>query len=265
MTIAIAISLSEGIVLAADSRTTRWRDAGDHRWVEVVTDGAHKVFPLGRHAAAVTHGRSHVRGRTIAALAGQYASGRSAGAAQDAATVADEFLAFLGADEPAREGAPPREALGFLIGAYGPDGVGRIYEAVWPAGERCLLSTTDAPNFHWRGQGLAISRLYEGIDPLIDLSAFDANTREQIANLKFVVPLQEMSLTDGVDLARFLGTLTLGVARFMRGRRDRHIHPLVGGRLSIATLTPSGYRLVGTPGAPDGPDRPDRGATSIAP
>src|SRR5579871_1725952 len=236
MTIAIAISLSEGIVLAADSRTTRWRDAGDHRWVEVVTDGAHTVFPLGRHAAA-----------------------------EDAATVADEFLAFLGADEPAREGAPPREALGFLIGAYGPDGVGRIYEAVWPAGERCLLSTTDAPNFHWRGQGLAISRLYEGIDPLIDLSAFDANTREQIANLKFVVPLQEMSLTDGVDLARFLGTLTLGVARFMRGRRDRHIHPLVGGRLSIATLTPSGYRLVGTPGAPDGPDRPDRGATSIAP
>jgi hypothetical protein len=246
MTIAIAISLSEGIVLAADSRTTRWRDAADHRWAEVVTDRAHKVFALGRHAAAVTHGRSHVRGHTIAALAGRYAAGRSAGAVRDAATVADELLASLGADEPAREGAPPREAVGFLVGAYGPDGVGRIYEAVWPAGERRLLSTTDAPNFHWRGQGLAITRLFKGIDPAMDLSAVDANTREQVANLEFVVPLRDMSLTDGVDLARFLGTITLGVARFVRGRRDGPIHPLVGGRLRVATLTPSGYRLAGT-------------------
>ena len=47
MTIAIAVSVSEGLVLAADSRTTRWRQTLDDRLAEVLTDKAVKVFPLG--------------------------------------------------------------------------------------------------------------------------------------------------------------------------------------------------------------------------
>lgn len=247
MTIAIAISLSEGIVLAADGRTTRWRQAGDQRWADIVTDSARKVFPLGPRAAAATHGRSHLRGHTIAALAGRYAARLSPDASHDVTTIIDEFLDSLGREETAgaSDEASAGEPVGFLIGGYGPDGVGRIYEAAWPAGERRLLSTTEAPNYHWRGQGRAIARLFKGIDPAVDLSLLDAKTAEVVARLEYAVPLRRLSLADGVALAKLLGSITLGVARFARATQgEPDLHQLVGGRLTVATITPAGFRPV---------------------
>ncbi|HLJ58545.1 MAG TPA: hypothetical protein VKZ50_02320 [bacterium] len=247
MTIAIAISLSEGIVLAADGRTTRWRQTGDHRAIDVLTDSARKIFPLGPQTAAVTHGRSHLRGDTIAALAARYAARLAPEASRDVTTIVDGFLASLGREDgaAASDQAPDAEPVGFLIGGYGPDGVGRIYEAAWPAGERRLLSTTDAPNYHWRGQGHAITRLFKGIDPAVDLSLLDAKTAEIVARLEYLVPLRQMSLVDGVALAKLLGSITLGVARFARARQgEPDLHQLVGGRLTVATVTLAGYRRV---------------------
>jgi len=247
MTIAIAISLSEGIVLAADSRTTRWRQAADQRWADVVTDSARKLFPLGPRTAAVTHGRSQVRGHTIAALAARYAARLAPDASHDVTTIVDEFLGSLGREEAAAaaDQAAAAESVGFLVGGYGSDGVGRIYEATWPAGDRRLLSTTEAPNYHWRGQGRAITRLFKGLDPAVDVSLLDAKTAEIVARLEYVVPLRQMSLVDGVALARLLGSITLGVARFARARQgEPDLHQLVGGRLTVATVTLAGYRPV---------------------
>ena len=250
MTIAIAVSVSEGLVLAADSRTTRRQQTPEDRFAEVLTDKAVKVFPLGRRAGAATYGRSHLRGLTIAALAGRFKLGRSECPVDIAALIA-EFEAYLDRIEPAEAataGSPtPQhdESIGFLVAGYGSDGAGRIYEIRWPERETHLLSTTEAPNYHWRGQGEAVTRLMKGVDARIDRSELDPQVASRLAAVEYNVALSQMSLHDAADFARLLGDTAIGIDRFVTGtiggtKQQR----MVGGRLTIAAVTPEGFQVL---------------------
>jgi hypothetical protein len=61
MTVALAAVTSDGIVVAADSRTT-WGPAGQYR---VLSDFTHKVFKVGDYAVT-TYGWAFLLGRNIA-------------------------------------------------------------------------------------------------------------------------------------------------------------------------------------------------------
>ena len=252
MTIAIAVSTSEGLVLAADSRTTRWVKTDNARWPEVVTDHARKVFALSRRTGGVTHGRSHMNRQTIASLADRFKWTRSNDAAEDISAVVEEFAEYLrrigkanGTETPE---TGPDEMTGFLIGGYSHDGVGKLYELRLPEAKIQALSTTEAPNYHWRGQGEAISRLMKGVDSRVDRSRLDPETTEAIAGLEYAVRLRHMSLRDAIDFARFLGEIAIGIDRFSSGTvRDPQAHQFVGGHLTIATVTLEGFHCLQPP------------------
>lgn len=250
MTIAIAAAVSEGLVLAADGRTTRWCGAGESRHAEIVTDNATKVFALSRWAGAVTYGRSHIQGRTIAGIADHFRFERQE-RREDVSALAEQFQAFLARTEqvePAAAGGSTDSndnTVGFLIAGYGADGVGKLYEFGWPDGEQHLLSTTDAPNYHWRGKGESISRLMKGVDPQLDWSRFDSETAKMLAGHEYAVRLRSISLRDAIDFVRLLGTVAIGVDQFVPETLGgtKH-HALVGGRLTVGVVTPSGFRLL---------------------
>jgi hypothetical protein len=253
MTIAIAVCVSEGLVFAADSRTTRWMQSEEGKWLDVATDRARKVFALSRKAGAVTHGRSQINRQTIASLADRFRCGRPADAPEDITVVLEEFTAFLRrAEEPAAKDAsgdrPQDESTGFLIGGYGADGIGRLYELRLPGGEHQVLSTTEAPNYHWRGQGDAVARLMKGIDPRLDRAGLPAEAQEALTRLEYSVKLRNMSIEDAVEFAHLLGQVAMGIDHFTAGMLSGPArYPLVGGRLSTAVVTPDGFKWVNPP------------------
>ncbi|GEM_PF-1488370 len=257
MTIAVAVSVSEGLVLAADSRTTHWVSAGDTRWPEVATDRARKVFPLSDRTGAATYGRSQIARHTVAAAAERFRWDRPRGAADDVESVMEAFTRFLreslGEDTSSGGEAPPEAHVGFLLAGYSQDGTGKLYELRFPEGSSHLLSTTDSPNYHWRGHGDAVSRLMKGIDPHFDRSALPPDVAERIPSLEYAVRLRHMSLEDAVDFARFLAEVARGVDRFVSGTlASSPRYQLIGGPLSVAVVTREGFAWVAPPaiGAP---------------
>lgn len=249
MTILIAASISEGLVLAADSRTTRRSGVEGHECLELATNRAQKVFPLSRRTGAATHGSSHIRGHTIAGLADRFRWGRPPGASEEVAAVVDDFTTFLdrfqGAERAKASKDSTRDPVGFLIAGYDRRGVGKVYELQLPKGERQLLSTTEAPNYHWRGQGEAIPRLMKGIDPRFDQAHLRTEATQVLRGLEYAVMLRQMSLKDAVDFVRLLGKVAIGIDRFTSGTLGGlHRDKVVGGRLWIATVTLGGFQWV---------------------
>lgn len=255
VTIVIAASTTEGLVLAADSRTTAQANAGDGRRFVIVTDHARKVFPLSPRVAAATHGASHFQGQTIAGLADRFRATRPTGDGEGVSTVIADLIRFLGgrkrtARTPAAPGGHPEQTRRrlpvLLIAGYDRDGTGKLFEITLPKGRRELLSTTDAPNYHWRGQGDAITRLMKGLDSRVREYIPDSGKVKDLEKLEYSVPLRDLSLRDAVDFVRFLGRVSIGIDRFARGTfggqpRDS----LVGGRLEMIAVTRDGCRWIG--------------------
>ena len=131
------------------------------------------------------------------------------------------------------------------MAGYGSDGAGRIYEIRWPQRETQLLSTTEAPNYHWRGQGEAVTRLMKGVDARIDRSELDPQVASRLSAVEYSVALSQMSLHDAADFARLLGDAAIGIDRFVTGTiggtKQRR---MVGGHLTIAAVTPQGFQVI---------------------
>jgi hypothetical protein len=246
VTILVAASTSEGLVLAADSRTTRRSGGEGQARLTIATDRARKVFPLSDRVGAATHGSSQIRGHTIASLADRFRCDRSPRSAEGVTVVAREFSTFLrrlwGAPRSDSPKTPP-DPVGFFIAGYDSRGPGKLYEINLPKGEPTLLSTTEAPNYHWRGQGDAISRLMKGVDPGLDRTHLRAEAAEALRGLEYAVVLRHMSLQDAIDFVRLLARVAIGIDRFASGTLGgRPRDQVVGGRLTIATVTPMGFQ-----------------------
>ncbi len=233
-------------MLAADSLTTRRSGAEGSARLEIATTRTRKVFPLTSKVGAATQGGSQIYGHTIASLADRFRWGRPPGARHEVSAVVGEFITFLRriweAERVKAPKLPAPDPVGFLIAGYDRRGIGRIYEIRLPRGEPQLLSTTDTPNYHWRGQGEAISRLMKGIDPSVDQARLGP---EAARGLEYAVMLRHMSLQDAVDFVRLLGRVAIGIDRFTSGTLGgRHRDHVVGGRLRIATVTGDGFQWV---------------------
>ncbi|HKV71447.1 MAG TPA: hypothetical protein VJN62_09385 [Gemmatimonadales bacterium] len=249
VTILIAASTSEGLVLAADSRTIRRSGAEGQSRLTIATNRARKVFPLSGRVGAATHGSSQLRGQTIASLADRFRWGRSPSASQGVTAVAGEFSTFLrrlwGRHRGDASKDTPPDPVGFFVAGYDGRGPGKLYEIQLPKGEPKLLSTTEAPNYHWRGQGDAISRLMKGCDPGFDRTRLQPEVTEMLRGLEYAVVLRHMSLQDAIDFVRLLAKVAIGIDRFTSGTLGgRPRDQVVGGRLRIAAVTPHGFQWV---------------------
>jgi hypothetical protein len=241
MTIAIGVACPEGLVLAADSRSSLL-SANKFR---IATDYAQKVFEIGDRFAAVTFGWSTVEGKTIAGNVKEIAAqtvfpddiDAAAQALRDAMKSRVDAHIAAGLDP-----APPHDTLGFIMAGFDANGVGHLKRIWLPSGTIIDGSSTAIPGAQWDGETDAIVRLVWGWDLLrVDASRWAKRNRERLEEVAYNIPVGWFALQDAIDFAAFVVRTTIDTQRFIDGTvKDPGSSPTCGGPLQIATVTAHG-------------------------
>jgi hypothetical protein len=254
MTIALAIKVHDGLVLAADSATTLMDGSNS---VANIYNNANKVFNLhkGLPIGALTWGLGNIGPASISTLAKDVRRRFTSSSEShwkvdpenyDVATVADRVHEFMFTEryEPLFGNVPAddRPFLGFLTAGYSSDDDSpRLFEhSLDGQGGAVREVLTAEAGAQWWGQPEAIARILNGLT--IDLVPALVNMGiEQDVSQALVTgamgqvarPLvsSAMPIQDAIDLAEFLVATTIQFVRFSPG------HATVGGPIDIATIT----------------------------
>lgn len=254
MTLSVVVVTGDGIVVAADSRTTiRQAPAAGGSVYRVGSDFTHKVFQAGEVAVA-TFGEAFVQGRSIASHMSEFVA-RENDHCTNPKAAADHLAAFFSElYSTGSAGGPPvappdqRSALGFLVAGYA-DAIGEAYEVGIPGGFVNSLGTTaSGGTAAWRGQADVVTRIVRGADlDLLEQMAIATGKQAEHEALKPVlgaltyrIPLNLMNLQDAVDFAVLCIRTTIDVQRLTLGSLAMGqdlLWPGVGGPIEIATVT----------------------------
>jgi hypothetical protein len=252
MTVVVGVAAPDGIVLAADSRTT-FSDEARHR---IGSDSTHKVFELCGRFAVATYGIAFIAEKTIGGLMDEFVAQLPATEAESERDV-HAFTQLLGEffDKRIRTWfeaedteLPEGWLLGFLVAGYDTDGIGHIVEVLVPGPEKGDADfTTAVRGFAWRGQTDVIRRLIKGVD-FDELVArggqIDEEMSGHLATLEYSL-LLPISMQDAVDFVAFLITTTIEMQRFSDGTvGNPGLVPGCGGPIRIAAVTHSGVEWV---------------------
>jgi hypothetical protein len=269
VTIALAVKVNDGYVLASDSATTvQGTDAVGQPTVVNIYNNANKIFNLHKSLpiSAMTWGLGNIGPASISTLAKDLRARLTGGSPQwklkpttyTMTEVAERFKKFF-YDEHYKPLAKSEKAIGNTIDNLGLSVAGYGAGADQPeifhldmsadgcAGPTEILGQAGAA---WWGQPEAISRLLNGVSLFtpqafvnLKLAQDDTEAVALSANLRGLIniPLvaDAMPIQDAIDLAEFLVQVTIGFVRFSPG------HPLVGGPIEIAAVTKhEGFRWV---------------------
>lgn len=246
MTIAVAVACPEGLVLAADSRTSTVGANGAFR---VATDYAHKVFSIQDRFGAVTFGWAFLEGRSIAGVMEEFAAqtqlAENATIEAVAAALADYFNDRIDAHVAAGLDPEPdagNDVLGFIVGGYDQTGVGQ-FRLVWlPSRTITPGAATNNSGAHWQGEVDVWFRLSKGFDILrLDTEGWEQAQLDGLAALEYIVRFEAMALQDAIDYAEFIVRTTVDMQRFSHGTvATPGSFPTCGGPVELATITRRG-------------------------
>jgi hypothetical protein len=253
MTLAVTVVCQDGVVVAADSRTT----LANHRMLRVGSDFTHKVFESGGVAVA-TYGEAFVADRSIASHMAEFAVIET-GNCQHPGPTAGKLAEFFGdrydehlAGATGDDDAPPPgvAALGFLVSGYDDGGVGEAWEVTLPdRSVEPIATTANGGGAAWRGQSDVVTRIVRGSDlELLERLAAVHKRTDQLHALEplleacsYRIPFDSMNLQDGIDFAVLCIRTTIDVQRLTLGpvaTAPEFSWPGVGGPIEIATVTP---------------------------
>ncbi len=248
MTIVVGAASPDGIVLAADSRTTLV-DGHRHR---ISTDAADKIFALNSKFGVATYGMAFIGARTINGLMDEFIATTGA---EDVCTNGEQFAHALGGffherfvEELGATDASAGWPLGFVVTGYGETGIGHVWDVGIPGPTviQAQANTTNQGVF-WRGQVDVIVRLVTGVD-WNALQAANLPVPEPVAEslrrLEYVL-LTPVTLQDAVDMASFLVRTTIDMQRFSDGTAlSPGLIPGCGGRTQMLAVKQSGVEWV---------------------
>jgi len=249
MTIIAATAAPDGLVLAADGRTTlvsgrRHRIASDH---------THKVFAPFPGIGVATHGVALLLDQTIAGHMEKFAAQPVQGTVtiekvcQD---LSEYFTKLLDAQAKEVKRDPSPGALGFVVAGYDADGVGLIFDPQKDGPGPILRHhdpSTRLPGHLFRGQTQHARRLFEGYD--VDglkrsEVTLDANVAEELRKLGYHMNAP-LSLQEAVDLAVFIVRLTVDMDRLSDGTfAEPEGIPTCGGALQVLLITSKGFNWI---------------------
>lgn len=248
MTVAISVVSADGLVVAADSRTTFQWGGGPAR---VLSDYTHKVFKIDDKIGVASFGYAFLRRRNIAAHIDDFIRSKPSqdleGLVSDLHQYfTEEFAAHVN-DFPNEAAAPGEARLGFLVVGYDDEGVGHSYDVLIPLDQHSENhNTRDKPGAAWRGQTDVIRRLVKGSDlDLLQVRAAAVGLEDHVTalgdlfqGLEYVIPFDAMNLQDAVDFAEFAIATTIATQRFVYGTMaEPGSWPGVGGPVEIGIVT----------------------------
>jgi hypothetical protein len=250
MSLGIAIKGPEGIVLAAESRTTLvgQTKASGTAVLQATFDHATKVFGFSKPNTAVgvvTYGAATIGGRTPHSYIPEFEAGlpdTRLSVCEFAGKLGEFFLTQWQNATPQAGKGPPTE---FVVGGFSEqEWFGRVYLVVVPSAPQPVEQqpSPEAFGITWGGQREVVDRLLRGYDHRI-LEAIKANlkpTEKQLAALasaldtfQLPLPISAMSLQDCVDLAILFVKTTIETQRLTFGVRG------CGGPVDVAVITRS--------------------------
>jgi hypothetical protein len=256
-TVAVGIALSEGLVLAADSRLT-WMTQVSPGY-KILSDASSKLFEIGNVGVAA-YGEAFLQGRSVSALVSDFRTqnkltNRFAEPSLDLDGVAKLFAAFMGdAYDKQHPAGTPQPPLGFLFAGYLTNGTGQLLWLEFP-GARIpvpVYDTKTRQGMRWQGHTDVISRLVKGYDSRLSdtssLKLLPEQTAQFLARLngtEYFVPYDVMQLQDGIDFALALVRITVEMEKFSFGTTDNPgVIPAVGGAVDVLVVTPSGLQWI---------------------
>jgi hypothetical protein len=262
MSIAVLISVHDGLVIAADSASTLVVNGDQGRVEANVYDNANKIFNLvkGEPLGCVTFGSGSIGSASIGTLIKDFRKKLSEKDPQkneykfdnDKRTmqgVCELLGEFLGREcDKLSEADRLNINTGFLIGGYSSDqSLGEswsleIKEGI--AGKPEKLREKDQAGINWGGQAEVLQRIILGFSPGIYevLSQVNTPTRPPVEIRNAIEPLftarlqaplvfAPMPIQDAIDLGRFLVYSAIMFSRFLPGPQ------IVGGPIEIAAIT----------------------------
>ena len=247
MTLVIGVATGDGLVLAADSRTTL--ALPDKPW-RVLSDFTHKVFQVGDLAAA-TSGWAFLSGRNVAAHMADFVhSYESNGKTPEALSneLADFFEDRFAKHVAAGLGAAPplgQRAIWVYVAGYN-GAVGELWEIAIPGKAVSKRYTTELGGALWQGQTDVVGRIILGIDPTLAwrvagnpaLAKALTDLQPSISGLEYQLNLQLLNVQDAIDLAVVLIRTTIDVQRLTNGiAAEPGSFPGVGGPVEVALVT----------------------------
>jgi 20S proteasome alpha/beta subunit len=250
MTLVIGVATGDGLVLAADSRTTQ--ALVDKPW-RVLSDFTNKVFEVGRFAAA-TAGWAFLSGRNVAAHMSEFVQSfeELTKTPEDVAhELATYFERLFNEDIAAGfDDAPPAgtSVLELYVAGYS-GAIGETWQISIPGPTIAKRYTTELGGALWQGQIDVVGRLIKGIDPTLvsriagDPSLISAlsSLEPAIDGLEYMLNLRLMNIQDAIDLAVLLIRTTIEVQRLTNGVvAEPGAFPGVGGPVQIALVTANG-------------------------
>lgn len=228
MTIVVGVSAPDGIILAADSRTTvMLPDGTNSERPRIASDNAEKVFDVCGGYAVATFGDAFIGNRTVGGLMSEFEAlvQHEKLPVGDFADRLGEFFNSRYVQARADDGAPVADDevgnLGFLVAGYDSSGVGHICEVLIPRGERTEtdLDTADTTGFVFRGMTDVINRLMRGVDREAITRVgigLDSDLSEELEGVTYNV-IYPITVQDAIDLAVFLVRTTIDMQRFSDG------------------------------------------------
>jgi Proteasome subunit len=254
-TVVVGLALSDGLVLAADSRLTL-SVPSTRPGYKIVSDAASKLFNIGSIGIA-TFGEAFLLGRSINSFVSEYDVTLKDKKPTTVEVVAEQFSAFFGKyyDQHVQSNKS-KPSVGFIFAGYDKNSVGRLMEVNFPGKRKPSNLDNDTHENQgavWRGQIDVISRLIKGFDPslgsLSTLTGLDENQRKkftaELAGLQYWIPFDYLMLQDGIDLALTLVQATVDMQRFSFGTHaSQGAVPGVGGYVDVIAVTPSGLTWV---------------------
>lgn len=257
MTVALAIKVHDGIVLAADSATSMMSSRPDGSASVInIYNNANKLFNLhkGLPIGALTWGLGNLGPASISTLSkdlrrrfhgpDDWKLDRDSYTMSEVVARVEEFLAerYDSSYGQLPEAERPAMDLGFLTAGYsaGTDDP-ELYEViVTSAGVTCTPILVDDTGAQWWGQPEAIARILLGLSLDTTTALQNVGVQGEQAQLLSTALTQQlaqpfvqpaMPIQDAIDLAEFLVNATVQYVRFAPGELT------VGGPIDIATIT----------------------------
>ena len=258
MTIVVGVAVPDGLILAADSRTTLL--AGNRR-ARIGSDNAQKVFLLAGRFGVACYGAAFLEEKTISGAIREFEAGIRPG------IQLEDLILELGAFFQKKAlksfrklaGRTWRPAddwqLGLLVAGFTQENVGHLFEIRVP-GQKGRAQVI-APNVSTTNIGLAprgmvdvVDRLLAGFDPgaLAASGVTPSKAMENaLAGLEYE-PILPITMQDAVDWAMLLIRTTIDMQRLSDGTRaDAGGVPACGGPVRVLALEQNGHEWVSRP------------------
>lgn len=244
MTIAVAIKINNGLVLATDSASVIGEIDEDQAKIHHTYYNADKLFNLkkGEPIGCLTWGDGSIDGVSISTLTKDFREKIKDIDTIDVEDIARRFSSFF--EDILEESSDVN--VGFLIAGYSEDN-GHTPEMYIIEIEKGILSNmvpipiTDDFSISWFGVEDYLSRFIWGVDSFIvplltEKGIVDEDTANEIwecckENLKMPLGTSEMPIQDAIDLAKFLINIAENTSMFLPGPQ------FVGGPVDIAVIT----------------------------